>query len=90
MGQQFITPDRVYTGHGMTTYDDAIARGIKVAVVFVRDDGWTLGAPRHLCREAKTLWDGCWQKYMDAAGEFRDIGSYKPPARPREGIFGLY
>lgn len=33
---------------------------IKPDVVFVRDDGWTLGAPKHLAQVAKGLWEGEW------------------------------
>jgi hypothetical protein len=87
---QLITPDRVFIGKGMTTYEDAMARGFSVAVVFVRDDGWTLGAPRHLCTEALKLWDGAWQKFMDGEGTFKDIKQFRVPPRPRIGVFGLY
>jgi hypothetical protein len=29
-------------------------------VVFVRDDGWTLGAPRQWAEVARDLWGGSW------------------------------
>lgn len=34
--------------------------GIKPVVIFLRDDGWTLGAPKHLEEAARQLWAGQW------------------------------
>jgi hypothetical protein len=33
---------------------------IKPVVVFIRNDGWTLGAPAHLEGAAQSLWSGDW------------------------------
>ena len=34
-------------------------------VVFLRDDGWTLGAPRSLADVARSMWAGDWVGVMD-------------------------
>ena len=34
--------------------------GIRPDVVFIRDDGWSLGAPAHLESAARALWEGSW------------------------------
>jgi hypothetical protein len=74
----------------MTTYEDAVARGVRVAVVFVRDDGWTLGAPCHLWEKAFKLWDGSWESFVNQEGVSKDISQFRGVPRPRTGIFGLY
>lgn len=38
----------------------ALAMGIKPTVGFLRDDGWSLGAPHHLEMVAFKLWVGQW------------------------------
>lgn len=34
--------------------------GIKPVIVFVRNDGWTLGAPEEFIEVARKMWDGEW------------------------------
>lgn len=44
-------------------YGDAISpkrTGIEPKVIFVRDDGWSLGAPRSLWKVAHDLWKDHW------------------------------
>lgn len=55
-------PTRVMVGPEdyAVTSDEASARGVKPVVVFVREDGWTLGAPADLVRRARALWADQW------------------------------
>ena len=34
--------------------------GVSPDVIFIRDDGWTLGAPKHLKDVAHSLWSDKW------------------------------
>lgn len=34
--------------------------GVEPDVGFMRKDGWTLGAPKHLEKEARRMWEGEW------------------------------
>jgi hypothetical protein len=34
--------------------------GVEPEVIFVREDGWSLGAPLHLMNAARALWRGSW------------------------------
>ena len=40
--------------------DQAIKLGITWDVIFVRNDGWSLGAPHHLAEVANSLWVKEW------------------------------
>jgi hypothetical protein len=49
-----------------TTPDRALREfGIVADVVFVRHDGWTLGAPRRWEEVARDLWAGSWVAVID-------------------------
>lgn len=39
--------------------------GIQPDVIFVRNDGWTLGAPNWLRNVAYALWSDCWTKVIE-------------------------
>lgn len=56
------SPTRVVVDEAGTalTPRRARARGIQVDVVFIRSDGWTLGAPRELEETARNLWSNDW------------------------------
>jgi|LSQX01.2.fsa_nt_gb hypothetical protein len=47
--------------------DMAAQKGIEAEIVFVRDDGWTLGARLEDAHAAKSLWEGSWVGYVDVA-----------------------
>lgn len=55
-------PTRVVTDrHAQaTTPEAALAKGITVDTIFVRGDGWTLGAPEALEWVAWNTWAGDW------------------------------
>lgn len=62
-GPTRVTIDRDY--HAVPT-DEALREfGIVPDVVFVRYDGWSLGAPSHLADIARNTWPGQW------IGEFK-------------------
>lgn len=45
--------------------DQASERGIAWDVIFVRRDGWTLGAPARLAKVAFRMWEGEWVKQIN-------------------------
>lgn len=49
----------------------ARSRGIGYDVVFVRKDGWTLGAPSALEEVARKMWDGEWALVLKRGEEIR-------------------
>jgi len=56
-------PDRVVTnvrGDATTSRAARERFGINPDVIFIRDDGWTLGAPSRLEATARRLWQGHW------------------------------
>ena len=57
-----LTPTRVLisSDSDSTTPLRAKALGIVPEVIFVRDDGWSLGAPLKLRERARLLWSGSW------------------------------
>lgn len=60
-------PERVLINKqgNATTPQMAKARyGIIPHVIFLRDDGWTIGAPRHLENQAFALWASHWVAVM--------------------------
>jgi hypothetical protein len=48
---------------------------IKPDIVFKRNDGWTLGAPKELAYNAYELWKNEWVEYS-LGGEWIDIKNY--------------
>ena len=55
-------PTRVMVREGCATNPQAALRdhGIEPDVIFVRNDGWMLGAPIHLALQAQRLWADQW------------------------------
>lgn len=56
-------PTRVVTDNecrATTTNDALLNFGIVPEVVFIREDGWSLGAPQHLADVAREMWAGQW------------------------------
>lgn len=47
-------------GYAMTPDQALLEYGIVPDVVFIRSDGWSLGAPFQWSRVAYNLWDGDW------------------------------
>ena len=41
----------------------------KISVVFIRDDGWSLGAPEHLRHVAEEMWQDQWIGYANYPDE---------------------
>jgi len=51
--------------------------GIKVDIIFIRDDNYVLGAPKNLSDEACKLWRDDWTHfYNPKEGIIRPIGEY--------------
>lgn len=42
--------------------------GDRYDVIFVRDDGWSLGAPKRFRRTAHKLWAGSWVEVIECPG----------------------
>jgi len=55
-------PDRVVVDKEGTamSWKRAAERGIFVDAIFIRDDGWSLGAPTELAEVAYSLWPREW------------------------------
>lgn len=51
--QEAISPDRARNQHG-----------ISPDVIFIRNDGWTLGAPKQFEAQAFGTWAGSWIGFM--------------------------
>lgn len=85
-----VTPDRVLTFKGMTSYEDARDKDVSVEIVFVRDDGWTLGAPGQLGKEAYMLWEANWERFIDRDGNLHEIAEFHTMKPRRKGFLGLY
>ena len=70
-------PKRVMINdHEATTpYRAKDEHGIEPSIVFLRDDGWTLGAPEHLRGAAQSLWADTWVAVMEnyPGGEFKAL-----------------
>lgn len=51
--------------------------GIVPSVIFIRHDGWTLGAPEHLERAAYMQWPNEWRWFLRSPStEIRSIENY--------------
>jgi hypothetical protein len=51
--QEAVTPKRARVDYGITP-----------VIVFIRQDGWSLGAPQHLEHAAYRLWKDEWVYYL--------------------------
>ena len=63
LGKVLLTPRRVVINSDGDAVPYAIARDehdIVPDIIFVRNDGWTLGAPRHLMNVAALMWPKDW------------------------------
>lgn len=47
----------------------AMEKRVQVVVVFIRNDGWTLGAPEVLADYAYILWEQAWVARLDKIGK---------------------
>lgn len=56
--------------------------GIAPDVVFIRSDGWTLGAPRRFTQVAWELWKGFWVASVDVRTQAVEI--FEGPVKPWE------
>lgn len=62
-------PDRVlYSKNGEATSPKIAAKRYRITpdVVFIRNDGWTLGAPAYFEDVARTLWANDWIAWLRA------------------------
>jgi hypothetical protein len=50
---------------------------LKPDIVFIRDDGWTLGAPASLATVAYETWADYWVSFFDGSA-IRPIAEYVP------------
>ncbi len=59
-------PDRVVVDGAGVALPPGPARemGAVPHVIFIRGDGWTLGAPEHLAKVAEALWSDEWIGYV--------------------------
>lgn len=59
-------PSRVLIdGEGTVLSPSAAKRlGVVPHIIFIRGDGWTLGAPEHLAKAAEALWSDEWIGYV--------------------------
>lgn len=72
----------------MISADEAVPvmspRAKSVDVVFIRNDGWTLGAPYALEADARKQWDGDWIARVDvrtkAIERFGEFATAQQPA----------
>jgi hypothetical protein len=56
-----------------TSLNRARSMGIEVDYIFIRNDGWTLGAPFHLAKDAENMWKGDWiEKRKIRSSDFGD------------------
>lgn len=84
--QQFegedVQPHRVVVDEYGTSVspEDAKKRfGIEWRVIFIRDDGWCLGAPLFLERVAYEMWKNAWIGFVRrSSGKVRPISEYRP------------
>lgn len=55
-------PDRVVVDGAGTALPPARAKeqGVVPRIIFIREDGWTLGAPEHLAKVAEATWHDVW------------------------------
>lgn len=56
-------PDRIMVNDNYAVSPKRAATeypSIRANVIFIRNDGWSLGAPNHLESAAKAQWAGCW------------------------------
>lgn len=52
--------------------------GVIPDVIFLRDDGWSLGAPKHLERVAWAMWSKEWVAFMyNPPSKFQPIKKYR-------------
>ena len=63
------------TGEATTPFRAKEEHGIVPTVVFLRNDGWTLGAPEHLRVHAQGMWSDAWVAVMEdyPGGEFKSL-----------------
>lgn len=52
--------------------------GIKPAIVFYRDDGWSLGSPANLEAQAYRIWKDRWTHFT-RDDRLQPISEYQPP-----------
>ncbi|RLC88685.1 MAG: hypothetical protein DRJ03_02070 [Chloroflexi bacterium] len=61
-----------------TTPMRALAQRVSVDVIYLRKDGWSLGAPQKLSMVARRLWDGDWVGRLHRIGaDVRDPDSWE-------------
>lgn len=58
-------PNRVLINHHGEAWNAERAHraGIPIDVIFLREDGWALGAPKHLAQHAYQCWPDEWTHY---------------------------
>ena len=75
-------PDRVLISSDGEATSSRRAReehGVNPDVIFIRRDGWSLGAPKHLARVAYRLWADEWVLFIERPDtEERAIVEWNP------------
>jgi hypothetical protein len=65
------------SGEATTLIRAAMDHGITPAIIFIKDDGWTLGAPKQFAAAAFELWPDCWTHYAQHPDwEIKEIREY--------------
>lgn len=76
-------PDRVMVNKDLESvgYLRAFDRGVTPDIIFIRDDGWTLGAPEKLEQEAYSTWPTQWVGFIrKPETEARSMSEYPAEA----------
>lgn len=62
-----VNPNRAETDHGITP-----------DIVFIRNDGWTLGAPKQFKDIAYQMWQNDWEYFYNSTNkELHEISEYE-------------
>lgn len=79
-----VEPDRVVVDEYGTAVSPENAKkryGIDWRVIFIRNDGWSLGAPLFLERVAYEMWKDQWVAFWRcSSGKVQPISEYRPIA----------
>lgn len=81
MDEKVTAPTRVIYNEHMDATTSERARslyGVSPDIIFLRDDGWSLGAPAHLEYEAYRTWQNEWTAFARKGDEyFAPIAEYR-------------
>lgn len=72
-------PTRVIINEDGIGVPPCMAKNVSVDIIFIRNDKWSLGAPKEFEEVAYKMWPDTWVAFIDSTidGEVRDILEYK-------------